>query len=765
MLETRSSKRVLRVGYRSVAWLCFFGVSCQATLASEASPGGAIYKNRCAECHGANGEGVADEHDEPLYGDRSLAELTKIIAETMPKDDPDKLSSEAAEQVASFVYDTFYTDDARARHKPPRVELSRLTIRQYLNVAADLAGSFRSRSSFDEKRGLSAQYYNARDSRRDKRVLERVDDKIEFSYADKSPDDKIGAEEFSMRWDGSLIAEETGDYEFCVRSENGIRLWINDDDKALIDGWVASGGEVVEHTATIRLLGGRAYPLKLNFFKYKDKSASIALRWKPPHGAWETIPKRNLTPARVATTLVISTPFPPDDSSVGYERGNTISKAWDKATTSAAIEFAEEIVREIDSLADTRPEASDRRERIKAFCHRFAERAFRRPLTDEQKQIFIDLQFEKSADLDAALRRSLLLVLMSPRFLYTELRDSTVDDFDVAARLSFSIWDSIPDEELTKAAAAGQLRNKDQIAQQAQRMLKDPRAKAKVNEFFHHWLPLDAADDISKDPQAFPGFDESVVSDLRTSLQLFLDDVIWSESSDFRQLLLADYWFVNDRLAKFYGLQEVPGDGEFHKVSMDAKERAGIVTHPYLLTALAYHKSSSPIHRGVFATRKLLGRALKPPPMAIQFMDGSFDPKMTMREKVTALTQSNACQTCHSVINPLGFSLENFDAVGRFRSEDKQKPIDPTAVYTSVTGETVTLKSARDLAEFAARSPEAQHGFVDQFFQHAVKQPIRAYGADRLEQMTDSFQQSGYNIQKLLLEAAQVAAADGLPAQ
>jgi hypothetical protein len=528
---------------------------------------------------------------------------------------------------------------------------------------------------------------------------------------------------------------------------------------------VASGGEVVEHKATIHLLGGRAYPLKLNFFKYKDKAASIALRWKTPHGAWETIPKRNLSPTRVASTLVISTPFPPDDSSVGYERGTTISKAWDKATTSAAIEFAEKVVREIDGLADTRPDASDRRERIQKFCQRFAERAFRRPLTDEQRQTFVDSQFQTSTDLDAALRRSLLLVLKSPRFLYTELRDTAVDDYDVAGRLSFALWDSIPDDELTKAAAAGELRNQDQIARQAQRMLNDPRAKAKVNEFFHHWLPLDAADDISKDPQAFPGFDETVVSDLRTSLQLFLDDVIWSESSDFRQLLLADYWFVNERLAKFYTLPEVPADGEFHKVSMDAKERAGIVTHPYLLSALAYHKSSSPIHRGVFATRKLLGRALKPPPMAIQFMDGSFDPNMTMREKVSALTQSNACQTCHSVINPLGFSLENFDAVGRFRNQDKQKPIDPTAVYTSVTGETVTLKSARDLAEFAARSPEAQHGFVDQFFQYIVKQPVRAYGGDRLDQLTTSFQQSGYNIRKLLLEAAQVTAAEGLPAK
>jgi len=733
-------------------------------LAVESHAGEEIYRKQCAECHGARGEGVADKYDETLYGNRSLAELTEIIVDTMPKEKPLRLSPVNAERVASYVYDTFYTDEARARNKPPRVEMSRLTIRQYLNVSADLVGSFRGREQIDERRGLSAQYYNARDSRRDKKVLERVDDKIEFAFADKSPDEKIGAEEFSMRWDGSVIAEDTGDYEFCVRSENGIRLWVNDDEKALIDGWVASGGAVVEHTATIRLLGGRVYPLKLNFFKYKDKSASVALRWKPPQKSWETIPKRNLTPNRVAETLVVSTPFPPDDSSVGYERGNTISKAWDKATTSAAIEVAEKIVAGIDDLSGSKSNASDRKERVKEFCYRLAERAFRRQLSDEQKRQFVDTQLDRSADLESGLRRAVLLLLKSPRFLYTELRDSSVDDYDVASRLSFALWDSLPDDELLKAAAANQLHTPEQVSQHAQRMLKDPRARAKVSEFFHHWLPFDEAEDISKDGATFPGFDELVVSDLRASLQLFIDDVVWSESSDFRQLLLADYWFVNDRLAKFYGLQ-VPEDGEFHKVSMDAKERAGIVTHPYLLSALAYHKSSSPIHRGVFATRKLLGRALKPPPMAIQFMDGSFDPNLTMREKVTSLTSSNACQTCHSVINPLGFSLENFDAVGRFRAEDKQKPIDATAVYTSVTGETVTLKSARDLAEFAARSPEAQHGFVDQFFQHVVKQPVRAFGPDRLDKLADSFQQSGYHIQKLLLECAKTAALDGVLTQ
>src|SRR5207247_3185415 len=133
-----------------------------------------------------------------------------------------------------------------------------------------------------------------------------------------------------------------------------------------------------------------------------------------------------------------------------------------------------------------------------------------------------------------------------------------------------------------------------------------------------------------------------------------------------------------------------------------------------LLSVFAYHKSSSPIHRGVFLTRNIVGRALKPPPMAIQFMDDRFDPSLTMREKVAELTRPATCQGCHSVINPLGFSLEHYDAVGRFRARENGRPINAVSEYTTDDGATVQLAGARDLAEFAARSEQAQNAFIEQ---------------------------------------------------
>jgi hypothetical protein len=350
-----------------------------------------------------------------------------------------------------------------------------------------------------------------------------------------------------------------------------------------------------------------------------------------------------------------------------------------------------------------------------------------------------------------------LLTLKSPRFLYPEIPGGEPDSYDIASRLSFGLWDSLPDQELLAAAAEGKLRNSAEISRQTQRMLKDPRAKTKLRDFFHRWLEMDKAEDVSKDTSTFPDFSDALLSDLRTSLDFFIEDIVWSEKSDYRELLLSDYMYMNGRLAKFYGA-ELPEESDFQKVAFQPQQRSGVITHPYLLSVFAYHKSSSPIHRGVFLTRNIVGRALKPPPMAIVFMEGKFDPSLTMREKVAELTRPAACQNCHSVINPLGFSLENYDAVGRFRTIDNKKAVDATGEYTTLDGKTVRLRGAQDVAEFAARSRDAHRAFIQQLFHHLVKQPVGAYGPDMLEQLRASFAKSEYNIQKLVIEIVKISA-------
>ncbi len=749
-------------------------------------PGVALYTTLCADCHGKNGEGVNDEYDEPLIGDRSLEALTRRVKRTMPDDDPGSLTDEEAAQISAYIYDAFYSPAAQVRNRPPEVELARLTIAQYRATVADLIGRFRGgfQSVTGDERGLRGNYSGFalerlgpplplkegekskdrdREKERERDKFERVDRQISFAFGSDSPDPaRLLPEEFRIRWDGSIFAEETGTYEFIIKTENGARLWVNNREKNLIDAWVSTG-ELREERKSVYLLGGRHYPIALEFFKFKDKSASIQLQWKTPHGVQENIPERVLFPRSVRPTMVVSTHFPPDDRSVGYERGTGVSKEWQKATTDAAIAVADHVEEHLAELSGVKADAPDRVDRLKDFARRLLETAFRRP-TSEEYTGFIEAQFSAAKSPEIAIKRIVLFVLKSPRFLYPDLNlRQQPDDYDVASRLALSLWDSLPDEKLLKAAAEGKLRTREQIAEHARRMIADGRTKAKLDGFFHHWLELERGDSVSKDPQAFPGFDEAVLADLRTSLALFLDQIVWSERSDYRELLQADYLLLNERLARFYGKEKVEGDG-FQRVTFDPNQRAGVVTHPYLMTTLAHGKYTSPIHRGVFLTRNVLGFTLKSPPEAIAFEDSKFDPTFTMREKVTEMTKDTSCMGCHSTINPLGFALEQFDAIGRWRTEDNKKPVDPTGELLTDDGETVHFKGARDVADFAVKSERGHRAFIRQLFQHSVKQGIGAYGSDTLDGLLQSFKGNEFNIQKLLTEIAIIAASKDLSA-
>ncbi|HYR59131.1 MAG TPA: DUF1592 domain-containing protein [Chthoniobacteraceae bacterium] len=790
LIDRTAVRRFVRSLAIVIACVAVAGARSFAEDAKEQA-GAAIYRKMCAECHGDKGQGVPDKYDEPLHGNRSVESLAKRIARTMPDDDVGACVGEDAANVAAYIYEAFYSPRAQARLRPPEFDLARLTNAQYRTSVADVVGRFR--PGFDKppgaERGLKAHYSGiviekpepapapapdaaqppekkpAEKKKKDaeKVRFDRTDPQVAFNFGADSPQpDKLDPSEFSVRWEGSIIADETGTYEFIAKTENGVRLLVNDTKKALIDAWVTPGPNVREEKKTVFLLGGRSYPLTLEFFKFKDKSASIHLQWKPPHGVVEDIPQDHFSPDRPRETFVVKTAFPADDRSVGYERGTGVSKEWDQATTESALDVAEHVDDHLDELAGTNSKAPDRIEKLKQFARRFAETAFRRPLSDEDFQHIVERAFASAKSPDLAIKRVVLFSLKSPRFLYPELPDAdTPDNYDVAARLALNLWDSIPDKTLLDAAAQGKLRTRDQIVAQANRMMADARTKAKLHGFFRHWLELERAESISKDPKAFPGFDAAVLADLRKSLMLFLDQVVWSDRSDYRELLQANYLLLNDRLGKLYG-KSVAGDG-FQRVEFDPKERAGVVTHPYLLAAFAYSKQTSPIHRGVFLTRTIVGMTLKNPPKAVAFEDAKFEQHMTMREKVTELTKNTNCMSCHGTINPLGFSLENYDAIGRWRTKEGGKPINATTDFKTDEGESVRLTGARDLVKFAAESADGHRAFIHHLFHHTAKQAVGVCGPDTLEALRQSFEKSGFNIRKLLVEIATAAASRGLP--
>ena len=714
-----------------------------------------IYEQHCVTCHGVKGQGVEEKQPEPLVGDRSLKDLTQVIIETMPEEDPDQIVGEQANAVAAYVYDAFYSAVAQARNKPARVELSRLTVRQYQNAITDLIGSFTGTNSWDEDRGLSAEYFDSRNLRGDKRKIQRTDAMIAFDFAEGSPADDIGTEEFSMRWQGSVIAPDTGEYEFIIQTDNGARLWVNDRETELIDAWVRSGSDT-EYRASLKLLGGRSYPIRLEFFKFKEKKASIRLLWKPPHRQDEVIPQRQLTPKGSRPLLVVNTPFPPDDKSDGYERGTTLSKAWHDATTLAAIEVANKVISQLRDLSGARRDDNDRDAKLRDFCERFVERAFRRPLADKERELYIDRQFSETDDSATAVKRVVLLTLKSPRFLFREIEGAN-DSHNIAARLAFTLWDSIPDDQLRQVADRGELTEPGVVQRQAERMARDPRTKSKLRQFLRQWLKLDEFDDVAKDAKQFPDFTPELVSDLRASMDLALEEVIWSEQADFRQLLLSDGLYANDRMARFYELDGAD-DSSLKRIGVDPTKRAGVLSHPLMMTGFAYHSTSSPIHRGVFLARNILGRTLKPPKEAVTPIPADLHPDLTTRERIRLQTEPSACAICHEMINPLGFSLEHYDAVGRFRQEENGRPVDASGFYQQVSGDKPEFNGVRELAEFLAGSSEAHAAFSERLFQYAVKQPVQAYGLGKREQLRQLFVENEFNINKLLVEIAKVSA-------
>ena len=757
----------------TVRWLSTALVILVASLSSQASyavaplkdKGRSIYLKACASCHGKAGEGVKREYDQALIGDKSLSQLSRYVEKWMPEEDPETIVGDDAKAVASYIYDEFYSLIAQARNRPPRISLSRMTVRQYRNSITDLIGSFSQANYIGKERGLRAEYYKSRRIGRDT-VFKKDDSIVKVDFAKlKDLHSKFDRQGYSARWRGALLAPETGRYELIVKSDQAFKLHFNswDTNKPFIDAWVKSGDET-DFRKSVYLLGGRAYPIMLEytahnqgvFKKYKHKEKQpikgfVELRWKVPHREEEAIPKRHFAPNNIGEVFVLDTPFPPDDRSEGYERGTSITKAWGDATTNAAIKTAGYVSNYIQGQFKRMKHDDMKLKKAKELCHQFAERAFRRPLSRSEKELYIERQFKNSKSIELSVKRVVLLVLKSPKFMYVNLNHDSKDPYAVASRLSFALWDSIPDKQLMEAAAKKQLSTEQQVTQQAMRMMKDRKARSKVREFLHQYLQMDHAEELAKNEKLYPGFSKLIASDLRTSVDLFLDDVVWSNQSNFRDLLLSKELYLNGRLGKYYGY-DLPNESGFKKVQSKQKDHSGILTHPFILANFAYSDTSSPIHRGVFLARSVLGRGLRPPPVAVAPLIPDLHPDLTTRERVVKQTSDKVCMSCHGLINSLGFTLEHYDATGRFRSKEKEKPINAKGYYIMPSGDKVAFNGSRDLGEFLADNDQTHRAFVVQLYHYLIKQPIYAYGVETPVTLEKLFKKNQYNIQKTMTD-------------
>jgi hypothetical protein len=309
-----------------------------------------------------------------------------------------------------------------------------------------------------------------------------------------------------------------------------------------------------------------------------------------------------------------------------------------------------------------------------------ARRAYRRPVADDEVSgllHFVESAQQRGDSIDFGMQLALEAILVSPRFLFRiEPSSNTLDDFQFASRLSYFLWSSLPDEELFQLALQHRLRDPDVLHAQIHRMLLDPKSRALVENFGGQWLQTRNLDSIQPDPEKFPQFDAALRRDMQRETQLFFQSII-QEDHPIADFLGANYSFLNDRLASFYGISGVEGRG-FRRVQLPPdSHRGGILTQASVLTVSSYPARTSPVLRGKWILQNLLDSPPPPPPPNVPNLDEkAIGATMSMRQQLEQHRANPACRGCHARMDPLGFSLENYDAIGQWRTKDGSFPVD-----------------------------------------------------------------------------------------
>ena len=395
-----------------------------------------------------------------------------------------------------------------------------------------------------------------------------------------------------------------------------------------------------------------------------------------------------------------------------------------------------------------------------SFVTTFGKRAFRRPLLADEAQAYNTLfaGMAASRGYSVAVLLTIQAMLQSPQFLYRvdAARSATpetgaviLDPYQMASRLSYFLTGSMPDDALFAAADKSQLASADEIETQARRLLETAKAHAMVRDFNEQWLRLDQLSGLARNPPDATTDVKDIGADYKESLQQFLDHVYW-DKGDLSSLFLAPDMYVNARLAGVFGV-DAPKSG-FASVSA-APGQVGLLTQPALMAMLAHSDQSGPVQRGVFVREQILCIPVPPPPPNFNPVAPDPDPSLTTRERFKVHTASAACSACHDLIDGTGFGFENYDQLGRYRSQENGLPVDASGDMIA-TGETAldgTFNGAEELSQRIAVSPRAQNCLASNWFRYAMGRVETAADACSVLDVQKKFVTSGGQFKELLV--------------
>ena len=389
-----------------------------------------------------------------------------------------------------------------------------------------------------------------------------------------------------------------------------------------------------------------------------------------------------------------------------------------------------------------------------------ARRAYRRPANETDLRDLMPFyeQGRKQGSFDLGIQKALERLLVSPQFLFRIEREPAnvatatayrVSDLELASRLSFFIWSSIPDDELLDAASSGRLKDPKVLEQQVRRMLADPRSESLVTNFAAQWLYLRDISAKLPDEILFADFDETLRSAMQRETELFIGSV-FRENRSVLDLLRANYTFLNERLARHYGVPNIKGS-YFRRVTFpEGSVRGGLLGQGSVLTITSYSTRTSPVLRGKWVLENLLSAAPPPPPPNVPSLNTEKAPgkPLTLREAMIQHRASPACAGCHARMDPIGFAMENFDAVGRWRERDGEQPIDATGTFPEGT----KFDGIPGLKKELLRQPEQFVGTVaERLLMYAVGRNLQYYDAPTVRAAMREAAPADYTLASLVL--------------
>jgi hypothetical protein len=385
-----------------------------------------------------------------------------------------------------------------------------------------------------------------------------------------------------------------------------------------------------------------------------------------------------------------------------------------------------------------------------------ARRAYRRSVTSADMEPILALYAagRKKGNFDEGIEQGLRLILASPKFLFrTESAPASgvgrVTDIELASRLSFFLWSSIPDDELLNVAAKGTLSQPAMLERQVKRMLADPKSRALVDNFASQWLMLRNLKGHIPTPGDFPNFDNELRQAFRQETELFFENIM-REDRSLIDLIDADYTFMNERLARHYGVPNVHGS-YFRKVTLKNEERRGLLGQGSILTVTSYPNRTSPVLRGKYILENILGTPPPPPPPDVDELSESAEVKesASLRVRMEQHRTNPNCAVCHQRMDPLGFAFEHFDAVGAWRDKDGKHAIDPAGVLPGGR-EFKTLPELRVILK--SREEEFRRCLIEKMLTYALGRGVEYYDKCAIDQISTATAQNGNKFSSLFIE-------------